>query len=171
MESFLLWVGCLPFFFISVIGAWLVAPIAPLFAKEYSLKNTWLYWCTTPDTNLLGDRNHQKRFEGKNKYLQQVWWIFRNPAVNFQRDVLGIPWKDTDQVITKGNEKAQFEGGSCFQRIVRDNRTIAWMIFSCISYPWFKDKAFRLLLGWKTWDKGKKNPLQFAFRITFWKSF
>ena len=120
MESFLIWVGCLPFFFISVLAAWIFAPIAPLIAKDYSLKDTWLWWATTPNTDLRGDKNHQKRFGCKNSYFQQLWWIIRNPAVNFQRDVLGIPWKDTDQVVTKGNEKAQFENGSFFQRIIRE---------------------------------------------------
>ena len=79
--AFLKWIVLLPFQFLRSFAAWLVCPIAPLFAKNYSLKGTWFWWCTTPNTDLRGDQDHQKKYNYKNSYLQQVHWIFRNPAV------------------------------------------------------------------------------------------
>jgi hypothetical protein len=102
--------------------------------------------------------------------LQFVTWILRNPAVNFQREWLGVDCQPGDEVKTYGNGKAQDEGGAYLQTVSRNGRVRAWMVFGLWPYPFKKDKAFRLLLGWKTWDAFVKNPLQMTARITPWKS-
>ena len=169
MLAVLKWIAFLPVFFASSIAAWLVSPIAPLFAHDYSLKGTWLWWCTTPNTNLLGDPDHRKRWEGRSVYLQQVTWILRNPAVNFQRDYLGYEFTPDDDYF---QHHKPLSNGGIWKRetIFRDNRLRCWMIYFLIVYPFKKDKGFRFLIGWKTWDFGAKNPLQMTCRITPWKS-
>lgn len=168
---YLRWLLLLPVYFLSVLCAWLVSPIAPIFAHNYSLKGTWLWWCTTPNTDLRGDPDHQKRWHYKNSYLQQAAWVWRNPAVNFQREHLGVHVEPTDEVVTIGKPDAQETDGVMFQRVLREDRTIAWMVYAYLPYRHvFKGKAFRLLLGWKTWDAHKKDPLQMCFRVTPFKS-
>lgn len=172
MLAFIRWLVSLPLFFLSTLAAWLVAPIAPAFAHDYSLKDTWLWWSTTPNTSLLGDPDHQKRFHYSNSWLQQAWWIVRNPAVNFQRDVLGVSFdKNTDTIHTIGNESAKDYGGAYLQYTKGKYFIKAWMLYAILPYELAPGKAFRLLLGWKTWDAGIKDPLQITFRVTLWKSF
>ena len=171
MLSVLKWLIFLPASFASTVAAWLVAPIAPFFAHDYSLRGTWLWWCTTPNTDLRGDPDHQARFHYKNSWFQQMWWICRNPAVNFQREHLGIHVVNSDRVVRIGNDKAQDEGGWFIDRVYRDDKVICWMLFVYIQYPFKKDRAFRMLMGWKTWDFLIKDPLQITGLIQPWKSF
>ena len=169
MTAVLKWIVLLPVFFASSLAAWIVAPLCPWFAHDYSLRGTWLWWCTTPNTNLLGDPDHRKRWEGRSVYLQQVTWILRNPSVNFQREVLGVDVHPDDEYHQKHTPLD--DGGEIkVETVRRDGRLIAWMYFALI--PWFfrKDKAVRILLGWKCWDFCVKNPLQMTARITLWKS-
>jgi len=168
--SLLRWIVSIPVSFIVTVFAWIVAPIAPLFAKNYSLKGTIFWWATTPNTDLRGDPDHQERFHYSNSWFQQVWWIIRNPSVNFNREVLGVHVVPTDECIRIGNPKAQDEGGVFFDRVYRDGVVICWMIFVYIPYPFKKNKAFRMLMGWKTWDFLKKDPLQMTFLIQPWKT-
>ena len=165
------WLIQIPVFFLSSIAAWIIAPIAPLFAKNYSLKGTAFWWCTTPQTDLRGDPDHQEKYHHKNSYFQQVHWILRNPAVNFQKEYLGVHVEDTDTVETIGDEESKDYGGSYWQYIVRDGKRIAWMYYCIKPYSFWKGKAFRALIGWKTWDAHVKDPLQMTFRITPVKSF
>ena len=169
MLAIIKWVAFLPVFFLSSIAAWAVSPLAPFFAHDFSLKGTWLWWSTTPNTNLLGDPDHRKKWEGRSVYLQQVTWILRNPSVNFQREVLGVDVHPDDDYHQKHTPLS--DGGEIkFETIRRDGKLIAWMYFALV--PWFfrKDKAVRILLGWKCWDFCVKNPLQMTARITLWKS-
>jgi hypothetical protein len=167
--AFLKWIALLPFQFLSTLGAWIVCPIAPLFAKNYSLKGTWFWWCTTPNTDLRGDPDHQKKYNYKNSYLQQVHWIFRNPAVNFQREVLGYAIQVGDNYFPM--QKPLRDGGIYrYETVEHGNKLRCWMFYLVWVYPFKKDKALRLLFGWKTWDFGVKDPLQFTCRITPWKS-
>ena len=169
MLSILKWLVFLPASFASSVAAWLVAPIAPFFAHNYSLRGTWLWWSTTPNTDLRGDPDHQEKYHHKNSYIQQVHWIIRNPAVNFQREYLGVEFTPDDEYhqchrpLSNGGEWKR-------EYLKRDGKLIAWMLYLVWVYPFKKDKAFRLLLGWKCWDFMSKNPLQHTCRITIWKS-
>lgn len=169
MVAVIKWIAFLPVFFLSSIAAWLVAPIAPFFAHEYSLKGTWLWWCTTPVTDLLGDPDHRKRWEGRSVYLQQVAWILRNPSVNFQRDYLGFEYTPDDEYHQR---HIPLKRGGIIKRetLKREGKLACWMLYVLWVYPFKTDKAFRILLGWKCWDVGAKNPLQMTCRITPWKS-
>jgi hypothetical protein len=169
MWSVIKWFLFLPIFFMSSIAAWIVAPVAVLFRHEYSLKGTAFWWTTTPVTDLRGDPDHQEKWHHRNCYLQFVTWIWRNPAVNFQREVLGVdvhPDDDYHQKHTPLDDGGEIK----VETVRRDGKLIAWMYFALI--PWFfkKDKAVRILLGWKCWDFCVKNPLQMTARITLWKS-
>ena len=163
MMAVLTWIAFLPVFFLSSIAAWAVSPLAPFFAHDFSLKGTWLWWCTTPNTDLRGDPDHQKRWEGRSVYLQQVTWILRNPSVNFQREVLGVHVAPTDEHIQLMHEHVRRDF------IRRDGKTTAWMIFGLVPYPGTKH-GFRILIGWKCWDAHVKDPLQMTCRITPWKT-
>ena len=165
------WIICLPVSFLSTVAAWIVAPICPWFAHDFSLRGTWLWWATTPQTDLRGDPDHRERWHDKSSYLQQVTWVLRNPGVNFQREVLGVHVAFDDLIVTKGDPEVRDFGGHYSQFIKRDGVTIAWMFFGIWPYPFAKGKALRVLLGWKTWDAHVKDPLQITCRITLWKSF
>ena len=160
MWSVIKWAIFVPISFLSSIAAWLVAPIAPFFAHEYSLKGTWLWWSTTPNTNLLGDPDHRKRWEGRSVYLQQVTWILRNPSVNFQRETLGVHVEPDDRVDDCG-----------VWQFVRDpdEKLKAWMFYLEKRYGSTRH-GLRVLLGWKVWDAHVKDPLQMTCRITPWKT-
>jgi hypothetical protein len=171
MMAVLKWFALLPFQFGSTFAAWIVAPICPLFAHDYSLKGTWLWWATTPNTDLRGDPDHQAKYHYKNSYLQQVHWVLRNPAVNFQRDWIGYSVQIDDEYDPFYKPLAR--GGEFkFERITALNkgRVVCWMFYLVWVYPFKTDKALRLLFGWKTWDIGVKDPLQYTARITLWKS-
>lgn len=156
---YLKWLLLLPIFFASTLVAYILAPIAVLFRKEYSLKGTCFWWITTPNTDLRGDPDHQERWHHANSYLQFLTWIWRNPGVNFQRETLGVHVEPTDNHITDGN----------WQYVKRDGRTTAWMFY--LVKPYGKSKhGLRVLLGWKVWDAHKKDPLQMTARVTLWKT-
>jgi len=171
MLSFLRWLLSLPLSFLSTLAAWVVAPICPFFARDYSLRGTWLWWATTPNCTLLGDPDHQERHHHSNSWWQQVSWVLRNPGVNFQRERLGIHCVETDSVVRVGDKHAQDTGGWFVDRVYRDGKVIAWMLFVYVQYPFKKDRAFRMLGGWKTWDFLKKDPLQITGLIQLWKTF
>lgn len=173
MLAVLKWIVLLPFQFLSTFAAWVVSPLAPLFARDFSLRGTWLWWATTPQTDLRGDPDHQARWHYSNSYWQQVTWVLRNPAVNFQRNTLGVSVGPLDTIETIGDESAKDYGGAYIQLIrSADSHAItAWMLYAILPYKWPKGKAFRALLGWKTWDARVKDPLQFTARITPYKSF
>lgn len=155
------WFISIPLILLSTICAWLVAPICPFFAKDYSLKRTWLWWAVTPNTDLRGDPDHQERHNHSNSWWQQVSWVLRNPAVNFQRNTLGIHCQETDIL----------EKGKYLSKVKRNGKTVAWMVFIYKQYPFKKDKALRILLGWKTWDFLVKDPLQITCLVQPWKTF
>lgn len=169
MLSVIKWLLLLPFQFGSTFAAWLVAPIAVLFRKGYSLKGTVFWWTTTPNCDLRGDPDHQEKWKHKNCYLQFVTWIWRNPAVNFQRNQLGYSVNPNDEYNPIYKPLAR--GGELKCETIRaDSRVVCWMYYLVWVYPFKTDKAIRILLGWKTWDFMVKNPLQMTCRITFWKS-
>ncbi len=169
MLSVIKWLALLPFQFASTFAAWIVAPIAVLFRHEYSLKGTWFWWTTTPVTDLRGDPDHQEKWNHRNCYMQFVTWIWRNPAVNFQREWLGYSYEVTDEY---NQHHKQLKNGGIYKRetIYRNGRLRCWMIYLVYVYPFYTKKAFRFLIGWKTWDVGVKDPLQYTCRITPWKS-
>ena len=159
MMAVLKWIVLLPVFFLSSAAALLVSPIAPFFAHDYSLRGTWLWWSTTPNTDLRGDPDHQKRWNYLNCYMQFLTWIWRNPAVNFQRETLGVHVEPSDIRVEDGN----------WQYVKRDVRTTAWMYY--LVKPYGKTgKGLRVLFGWKVWDAHKKDPLQMTCRVTIWKT-
>jgi len=165
------WLVRLPLSFLSTLAAWAVSPLCPFFAHNYSLRGTRLWWATTPNCTLLGDPDHQERHHHSNSWWQQVSWVLRNPGVNFQRETLGIHVVPTDNVVRVGNHKAQDEGGYFFDRVYRDGKVICWMLFIYVRYPFKKDRAFRALAGWKTWDFLIKDPLQITCLVQPWKTF
>jgi hypothetical protein len=156
---YLKWFLCLPVFFASTLFAYIMAPIAVLARREYSLKGTPFWWITTPNTDLRGDPDHQEKWHHANSYLQFLTWIWRNPAVNFQRETLGVHVESTDFVEKDGN----------WQFVWRDGVKIAWMYYLVKPYG-STGKGLRVLLGWKVWDAKVKDPLQMTCRITPWKS-
>ena len=157
---FLKWLLMLPIFFASTLVAYVLAPIAVLFRREYSLKGTPFWWITTPNCDLRGDPDHQERWRHRNCYLQFLTWIWRNPSVNFQREQLGVHVEPSDIRVEDGN----------WQYVKRNGKTTAWMYFLEKRYGSSKH-GLRVLLGWKVWDAHKKDPLQMTCRITPWKSF
>jgi hypothetical protein len=156
---YLKWFLLLPIFFASTLFAYIMAPVAVLARREYSLKGTCFWWITTPNCDLRGDPDHQEKWHHANSYLQFLTWIWRNPAVNFQRETLGVHVEPSDIRVEDGN----------WQFVERDGRRTAWMYY--LVKPYGKTgKGLRVLLGWKVWDAHVKDPLQMTARVTLWKT-
>ena len=169
MLSVIKWIAYLPLYFLSILAAYILAPIAVLFRHGYSLEGTCFWWITTPNTDLRGDPAHQERWNYANSYPQFVTWIWRNPAVNFQREYLGVS-VDSDDEYHQHHKHLPLGGEYKREYLERNGRIIAWMIYVLIPWCFYPKKGFRLLIGWKCWDVGYKSPLQYACRFTLWKS-
>jgi hypothetical protein len=157
--TYLKWLLLLPVFFASTLVAYVLAPIAVLFRRGYSLRGTCFWWITTPNCDLRGDPDHQERWHHANSYLQFLTWVWRNPAVNFQRERLGVHVEPSDIRVEDGT----------WQYVKRGGKTMAWMYYLVKPYG-ATGKGLRVLLGWKVWDAHVKDPLQMTCRVTIWKT-
>ena len=144
----------LPLSFLLTLGAWILAPIAPLFrTKDYRLPKPWLWWMMTPHTDLRGDPDHQKKWNGKSEYLQMVTWILRNPACNGQREWLGFTMKTGDVAHLYGDEDIGDnigKSGTRLTTVTRDGKVKAFHYYVVKQYGHSK-KCFRCQFGWKLW--------------------
>jgi len=114
----MLWLILLPFWFLFNLLAYLLAPILPLFRVDMlgNCDNNhyvrveprlplWLNWFMTDDNSLCGDMG----FVLKNgeSYWSMVKWLWRNPAVGFEKAFLGADIKSHDTLEFDGNPQVQ----------------------------------------------------------------
>lgn len=172
MYAFLKWLTFLPLSILGVLAAWLVAPICPIFVDRLTWRlPKWLAWASTPHTDLRGDKAHRERFGDRNSYLQLMWWVIRNPAVVFQRELLGVTVRYSDDFTYKGDIDARDHGGGWWLSTLRRGRRITAFQFYCFFPYGSTGKGLRLLFGWKLWEGGVTGePCQYCNRITIWKS-
>lgn len=171
MFSVLKWISFLPIAVLGVVAAWIVSPICPLAVDPLTWRLPWwLAWASTPHTDLRGDRAHRMRFGDRNSYVQLWWWVMRNPAVVFQRNVLGVTIRPEDEFSYRGDIDARDHGGGWWiSTLTRNNRAVAFQVF-CYQPYGSSGHGLRILLGWKMWDGTVTGePSQFVARITLWK--
>ena len=97
----------IPSLFMAIVGR-ILAPILPFFAKEDGRLPDWLWWFATPHSTLDGDKNHQARWKGTDKFhtwMRRTAWLLRNVAYGFDRKVLGITLPDDDFLFVQLGEK------------------------------------------------------------------
>ena len=175
------WFLLLPLWFSTNVLAYILAPVLPAFASlrfgatdngnavgiEPRLPD-WLSWFMTPDNSLLGDATYKELNDGG--YWSQVRWLWRNPAVGFESNMLScyipptsIPVIYGDPYIKDGHPAT---AGYCFVKL-----NGYW------SLTYIKQIASRCLyvsLGWqlKTYaedpSRVKKEPIaRYALTIRF----
>lgn len=162
------WLLLLPLSLLTTLAAWVLCPILPLFAdKETHRLPKWAEWASTPYSSLLGDAGHQARWRGRPQYLQEVAWIWRNPArVAQMRPPLGFVVEDGDTYYSRGDEQtadnAGGHAGSVFRWIERDGRPVCFQYY--VVHQWgTSDRCFRWNAGWKLWQAP---PVGLAAQIT-----
>lgn len=111
-----LWIFMWPHWFAFNAAAYLLAPVLPLLrvdALGWSDNNhfrrveprlpTWLNWFMTDDNSLCGDMGFV--LANGESYWSMVKWLWRNPAVGFERSILAVSVAPTDRIRTIGNPK------------------------------------------------------------------
>ena len=153
------WLALLPLSLLTTLAAWALCPILPLFAdKQTHRLPAWCEWASTPYSSLLGDEGHQARWAGKPQYLQEVAWIWRNPArVAQMRPPLGFVVEDGDTYYSRGDEQtadnAGGHAGSVFRWVERDGKPVCFQLYWVHQYAWHPSRCFRACLGWKLWAR------------------
>lgn len=151
------WLLLLPLSLLTTLAAWALCPILPLFAdKQTHRLPAWCEWASTPYSSLLGDEGHQARWAGKPQYLQEVAWIWRNPArVAQMRPPLGFEVAPDDVYRADGDEATADNAGGHSGRVLRiierDGRPVAFQLYWVHQYRHHPTRCFRACLGWKLW--------------------
>ena len=162
------WLALLPLSLLTTLAAWALCPILPLFAdKQTHRLPAWCEWASTPYSTLLGDAGHQARWRGRPQYLQEVAWIWRNPArVAQMRPPLGFVVEEGDIYHSRGDELTADNGGghagSVLRWIERDGKPVCFQLY--VVHRWGKsNRCFRWNAGWKLWQAP---PVGHAAQIT-----
>lgn len=94
-----MWFLFIPIWFAFNLTAYIIAPVLPLFAKDYSGNSDngniikieprlpkYLSWFMTPDNSLWGDNGWQTiHCINYKSYFGMVKWLWRNPAYGFEK--------------------------------------------------------------------------------------
>ncbi len=157
IASIVWWLFLFILWFVFNLTAYLVAPLLPLAARpiEGPCDNnnairteprlpSWLSWFMTDDNSLNGDGTFEKI--NPPSYWSQVKWLWRNPAVGFERTVLSARISPDSVIHVAGNPKVQ-DGpagleGYCFTTI-SGYWNIYWV--KRIGETW----CIKLDLGWQ----------------------
>lgn len=138
---------------------------APLFANEAGWLPNWLKWAQTFDADLdQGFRSGNTSF--KSRYLNRMFWLYRNNAYGWSYYVLGIDFIPEEWTVHTytGDEHAKD-----FTFYATDNR--GHFSLHCVRF------GIKWKLGWKYWNvrntktKGVTPPWGPEWRIPFVFSF
>ena len=153
----MIWLLLFPLWFLFNLLAYLLAPVLPLFATE-QLGNSdnnhyirveprlpnWLSWFMTDDNSLCGDAG----FVAANgeSYWSMVKWLWRNPAVGFERDVLSVSVTGGLKLRVFGNPRVSDAphglAGVCFTMV-------GWHWNLTAVIPTAAGYCIKLDLGWQ----------------------
>lgn len=152
----MIWLPLLPLWFVFNLLAYLLAPILPLFASDqFGMSDNnhyrrveprlpeWLNWFMTDDNSLLGDAAFAA-LHGES-YWSMVKWLWRNPAVGFERGVLAATIKPSDRLRVLGSPQVSDAphgcAGVCFVML-------GWYWNLVVVIP-LGSRCFKLDIGWQ----------------------
>jgi hypothetical protein len=183
------WFLYLPLNIIMAIIGGLGSPIWALFVQENGHLPRWLKYLDTPDNTADGDepfKEHHAPYRGDNitrwqRYVNRVFWYFRNPAYSFDWDVLAFQYKEGDEVKVWGRRKINGEIVKNDIRLISGDLTMGgWFFARCdyawqlyINHHWNDTHCTKLNFGHKLWsrnDISRDRKCMFVFSPTgFWK--
>lgn len=157
--------------FLIVAGLFVVAVMIPFRKTDESTRKPftqhegeWVFtnihgWFGNPFDGLMGDKRgwfanwcREKGIEFPSFLSMYVWAAIRNPVNYWSRCVVGVDvsrctieklWGD-DVVIEEPGQ-----GGAQYLRAICDDGEIYDRLFIVLPYPFKKDRAFMLDIGWK----------------------
>ena len=155
--------------------AYPLTPIIVLFAdKEGKLPN-WLYWFSTVDHGIDGDKGW---IEGSrpikiektkiDQYRNRIHWLLRNSADGFASSILGIKTgfgKEEfiivgDSLVTNGPPG---RSGIVKRYYKRDGKVKAFQWYYVRQYKHWPNQCIRINIGWKMFSGIDYSPLRFDF--------
>lgn len=167
------WLILAPLNLLSVLVAYVLAPVVVLFCSKDGWLPNWLWWFQTPDNSMDGDggwkREHwQWRFKlppALATYVGRIGWCWRNPVYGFALSVLAAH-EPGEPFIWHGNRK-----------INNTNPVIDGWLFVTSGIYWnlyiiapFCGRTFRLYLGWKLRNGEGRRPYQYVCYMNPFKS-
>lgn len=160
----------LPFDIVMKIIGVLLAPFFSFFVDENGNLPDWLYWFTTPDSNMFGmygDAGFYDEYRDLTHTPLGRWWVctlwqWRNTSQGFSTFCLGV----YDQAL---DVETIWESGSGdlakYLKVAKKGSAInAWEFKGAFKWP-FAQKRFRWRMGWKLGWHGKL-PAQYVFSIS-----
>jgi hypothetical protein len=151
----------------------IVAPIVVLFSNERGWLPSQLSWFQTPDNPLDGDTGwkteHRPFLVESSKfkrYINRVFWLYRNSMYGFAIDVLGAKVLPTDTFEILGSPKVSnrpLYNGLVIRKITRDGSLKYFQIYYIKS--WSPTRCVRINIGWKLWGvvPGSSSTCQIVF--------
>lgn len=141
--------------------AYLLAPLLPSFSQSDRLPR-WLAWFDTPDNTLDGDAPFQALHApfpgiqtGWRRYVNRVFWLWRNPSYGFDLGVLGVT------VISEISKVGPSTvGGALVQGWYFAQTSNAFQLYAV--WRW-GNHASRINFGWKLWSA--PGVCQFALTV------
>ena len=153
----MIWLLLLPLWFCFNVLAYLLAPVLPLFAVQRlgmsdnnHYRRTeprlpgWLDWFMTDDNSLAGDAAFAA-LHGES-YWSMVKWLWRNPAVGFERNVLSAKISPGMRLHVWGNPQVSDAphglAGACFVLLGH-----CWNLVCIV--PTITGYCIKLDIGWQ----------------------
>jgi hypothetical protein len=174
----------IPISFLMYIQNFFTAPLVVLLSQSDEHGQSWLtsswVWWQTPDNPLEGDEGYRTLHAPfKNpinffqKYINKVFWLYRNPMYGFNISVLGQILPDDFKFYSFGNAHTSNRPLSkgIVLRLVYNN-TDAWFFQLYIVIPYWKNsRCLRLNLGYKIWESPQPNQYcQYVCSLNPWMS-
>jgi hypothetical protein len=128
--------------------AWILAPILPFFATDDGWLPDWLWWFQTPDYSLDGDSSWKDPTKHPYisklpRYWRRVFWLYRNPAYQFNWSVLATSYLKENAIIY-GNIDADCKTGKMGWCYCRSGM---WYEFKWYTETVF-GKCLKFRIGW-----------------------
>lgn len=180
LVSLLLWLPCALIGLIADVINAPLAPIVALFASEDGWLPRWLWWFQTPENPLDGGADYQANHRwfrghpdvdhGWRRYVNRVWWMWRNPMYGLQH-AMGTRIISAATYTARGPETVGDKtGAGCVLRTIDTGYLPIFQLYWI--RPWGTKRCLRLHLGWKIWAApydGKACML--VFSVNPWKEF
>lgn len=153
--------------------AYILTPLLVLFVKPNGYLPNWLYWFSTVDHNLDGDKGwieHSRPIKVEktklDKYRNRVHWLWRNSADGFASSVLGVTtgfYKEEyivkgDHLVTNG---PLGKSGFVARYYKKHGRLEAFQFYYIRRYKHWPNKCIRINVGWKMFNGPDYSPLRF----------
>jgi hypothetical protein len=185
VNVYLKWVLLFPASIIMTAAGYVLAPILPAFASEDGWLPDYLDWFQTYDNPLDGDygfKTIHAPFKGDNlsywqKYINRVFWLWRNPVYGFDKDVIGVTIPDSfhwtrTRLYGEKDITGDLSPSGWYFAVLRDesgegkSETIAWQLY--IVHHWNDSHTTKINLGWKVWSA--PDSCSYASTFNIWKS-